>query len=105
MQVAVVADFAVKVVSLILTQSRIPSAIPTASFQLHVPGLSEYQMKPNYYPKRDNATITAVSSPTRENDTFAPLFLRILEISGEGMSRIQSRAWRGKVDLYRTPSI
>ena len=86
MRVSLTADIAVQLVSLVLIQSAIPLALPISSFQLHVPGSSNYQTKANVYPRHDNATVTAVSSPRSADDTNASLSLSYEETSREGTS-------------------
>ena len=62
MDMAVPANTATQLVMLVLSQSRIDSALDTDAFQSSVPGSNDYRRTTNFYPKYDNATFVNVSA-------------------------------------------
>ena len=60
MEVGLTAVTATRLVTFVLTQSQLYSAINTDAFQLSVAGSNQYQTINNFYPNRDNVTFITV---------------------------------------------
>lgn len=60
-QMSLLSSRAPQFVMIIITQSRITSAVHTDAFHLNMPGSDQYEAVGNFYPRYDNASYNNVS--------------------------------------------